>query len=722
MLKLAIPRDQNELIMCGDIGCFGLGALPPLRMIDTINHMGMSVSMAQGLNAAFHNTQENKKLVALVGDGTFFHSGISSLINAVYTRANILLIIFDNRTIGMTGHQTHPGAARTPKYHEIDIPPLLKGMGVEFVETFNPQNIADGFKKLHNALAHNGVSVLISQSPCIFLPDFKQKTGKMKIVVDALLCNSCANHEDPTLACSRCGSPKSNLSRAKAKLLSEIPVPGEEQLCPANICNHGFFNSVLEGDYKTAVEVVRDKMLFANTCGSICHRPCELFSERNEVVPIKALKKFVSGHHDNFRDFSLPLSRAQNAVKQNKTVAVIGAGPAGLSAAYDLIQAGYDVSVFEKETEAGGMIKYAIPDFRMDKHGFDFEATQLEEMGVRFYFNTPLGKSVSLKKLSAGFDAVILAIGLNKSRSLEIIEKNIPAEKRMDALSFLKSFNRGENPIKSNSHILVIGGGNSALDAARAAVRLHNKNTVMVSCIEKADAMPAFEEEIRHAVTEGVAFYHDSYVAGVAGQSSGKIEIMLRSFSNHEIVRKLTCDYVITAIGQQSDPHSLKEIDKSRVDSNTRVDIDGAFNGLPNLFVAGDVLSGNSMSVIGAIASGKKAAVNVRRQLENYPFEYEGTRALDMLNANPAVHPRQVSIITEKNIRQLAERYHLFQSCAKCNHCIDNFGCPAMIKVEGKVVIDQNRCTLCGLCIDVCPNDAIHWEKVNREKSDVLIN
>ena len=225
LLKLAIPREQSELILCGDIGCFGLGALPPLKMIDTINHMGMSISMAQGLYESFHSSQVEKKVVALVGDGTFFHSGLASLVNAVYTRANILVVIFDNRTIGMTGHQSHPGASHLPKYHEIDIPPLLKGLGIDVVETINPFNIRDGFTKLNKAMAHKGVSVVISKISMYVLPDFKEKIDKKKkIVVDENLCNTCGNHEDISLACSRCYAPKNNLSRAKAKLLAEISI------------------------------------------------------------------------------------------------------------------------------------------------------------------------------------------------------------------------------------------------------------------------------------------------------------------------------------------------------------------------------------------------------------------------------------------------------------------------------------------------------------------
>ncbi|MCX6290262.1 MAG: thiamine pyrophosphate-dependent enzyme [Bacteroidetes bacterium] len=715
LLKLAIPREQSELILCGDIGCFGLGALPPLKMIDTINHMGMSISMAQGLYEAFHSAGENKKTVALVGDGTFFHSGLSSLVNAVYTRANILVVIFDNRTIGMTGHQSHPGASSLPKYHEIDIPPLLKGLGIEMVETINPFDLKESIAKLDKAMAHDGVSVIISKEPCIFVHDFREKgVRKMQIAVDPERCNSCANHEDVALSCSRCYAPKNNLSRAKAKLLAEISIPGNEQLCPANICNHGFFNSILEGDYKSAVEIVRDKMLFARTCGDICHRPCELFSNESSVVPIKKLKHLVSAVDDNYRDFSVPVKRTQNARKKNKKIAVIGAGPAGLSAAYDLAQVGYEVEIFEKENKAGGMVAHAIPGFRMDKTAFDYEAMQLEKMGVKFHFNISLGKEIWLESLTEEYDAVILAVGMNKSKTLEVIEKNIPPEKRTDALLFLKSFNREEETIKPGSSILVIGGGNSAIDAARSAKKMSVKNQVLVSCIETLDKMPAFAEEVRHAMEEGIEFLHDSVVESCSLDTSGKIQCSLHAFDEKTFLQQVSCDYIVTAIGQVAE---ALVIEKLSSDENLRVISKNSHTGYKNVFVAGDINAGNHMSVIGAIASGKKAAVAARQLLEEYPYAYEGEKALGRLNTNsPLRNTNQKEFTNEEGelgdpyfVRSEIERYNLFQSCQKCNHCIDNFGCPAMVKVNGKVQIDMARCNLCGLCIDVCPNNAIHW-------------
>ncbi len=707
LLKLAVPREQSELIMCGDIGCLGLGALPPLKMIDTINHMGMSISMAQGLYESFNDSEKSKKVVALLGDGTFFHSGLSSLVNAVYTKANILVIIFDNRTTGMTGHQPHPGASRTDKYQQIDLIQLLKGIGVEVVETINPFVVRDSFEKVNKALAHQGVSVLVSKAPCIFLPDFKEKIDKkMRIVIDPTRCNSCSNHEDHSLACSRCHLPKNNLSRAKAKLTAEVSIAGEEQLCPANICNHGFFNSILEGDYKSAVEMVRDKMLFARTCGDICHRPCELFSNEKNIVPIKNLKRFVSSIDENFNDFSLPIKRAKEAARKNKTVAIVGAGPAGLSAAYDLVQIGYDVFIFEKETKAGGMVSFAIPSFRMDKSGFDYEVMQLEKMGVTFNFNTSLGINFSLEKLTNEFDAVILAVGLNKMKTLDIIEKNVPAGKRIDAFSFLKSFNRQENIIKHDSVILIIGGGNSAIDAARSAKILNSKNEIIISCIELETNMPAFAEEVKHAAAENIKFIYGSYVE-TCSMIGEKISVSLNSFETKKTLQDLQCDYIITAIGQTSDKLTIENL---VADENLRVKSEKSFSGYKNVFLAGDISSGNNISVIGAIASGKKAAVGIRKFLEGYQFEYEGEKALERLNSKAFPALRNETIINAENIKSESEKYNLYQSCYKCNHCIDNFGCPAMVKVNGKVQIDMSRCNLCGLCIDVCPNNAIRWE------------
>ncbi len=720
VLKLLKPRESN-MVLCGDIGCFGLGALPPLKMIDTVHHMGMSISMAQGLAEAFKpndiNGTTDSKAIAMIGDGTFFHSGIPSLLNAIYTKANMLLIIFDNRTIGMTGHQDHPGASFSDQYIQLDIPSLLKGMGVQFIETVDPLKIKDSFIKMDEAMSHDGVSVIISRSPCVLIPGIDIDVPKnSKIVVDPTRCNTCHNHDDDGIKCSITGSATYNLTKARAKLKPSHSIDATKQLCPANICNHGFFNAILDKDHKTAIEMVRDKMLFARTCGDICHRPCELFSGHTpeSTVPIKQLKKYVSAMDDNFKDFSAAKGRVASAEKKGKHIGIVGAGPAGLSAAYDLIQCGYGVTIFEKEQKAGGLIKYAIPDFRMDKEGFDYEASQLEEMGVKFEFNKALGKEISLNKLSEQYDGVILAIGMGSSKTLDIIEDNIPENQRADGVSFLKDYNSKTSKIKSGSTVLVIGGGNSAIDSARSVKRMDKKNKVIVSCIETREDMPGFTEEVNHAIEEGIQFEYESYVAGCTAENGKGISIELHSYKTKQQLQTLQVDHVLTAIGQLGTKESFADIgDKNMADDNRiKADTKTGYTNYKNVYVAGDICGGNQLSVIAAIGSGKRAANGVRQLLEDNQNQYEGTEALDLLNSTIGGDGLLDNAISVEDLPTVIEKFDLFQTCEKCNHCIENFGCPALVKKNGKVTIDENLCTNCGLCIDVCLNDAIKWEKV----------
>ena len=717
-LKLLIPRENAEVILCGDIGCSGLGALPPLKMIDTINHMGMSISMAQGLAEAMK--EKGGKVIAMLGDGTFFHSGVASLLNAVYTKSNLLVIIFDNRTIGMTGHQDHPGATHLDKYHQIEILPLLKGMGIKNAEAIMPFDMKDTYHKIEKALATQGVSVLVSKAPCVFLPEYKDFTRQnSNIVIDHSRCNTCHNHLDHEIYCSRRGSAQSNLSRAIAKIKADKPVDARDLACPANICNHGFFHSILEKDYKTALGMVRDKMLFARACGDICHRPCELFSGHSpeSIVPIKQLKKYVSGIEANFRDFTNAKERVRHSAPKGKSVAVVGAGPAGLSAAYDLVREGYQVEVFEKETAAGGLIKYVIPDFRMDKTGFDFEVGQLEELGVVFHFKKELGKDIRLEQIRRDFDSVILSLGMGKVKPLPVVADNIPANRWSDGLAFLKKYNNKSLPIAGGSRILVIGGGNSAMDAARAAKHHHASNEVFISCIESLETMPAFEEEVKHARDEGIVIMPSSYAHQCLENST--ITVVLHDYLSRSLLKTLEVDYIVVAIDQVGETGDYAEVGAENLSEKGRIIAD-EHNGLSNLgnvFVAGDICAGNHMSLIGAIASGKRAALGVRQQLEGYNFPYEGLNALLGLNGKRKEQHASLPFNANGGLTEFLSKFNLFQSCEKCNHCIDNLGCPAMIKFDGKIVIDQAKCTKCGLCIDVCPNDAISWAENGKLES-----
>jgi indolepyruvate ferredoxin oxidoreductase alpha subunit len=710
-LKLALPREKDEVIMCGDIGCLGLGGLAPLKMMDTVNHMGMSVSMAQGLDRALGKSS-SAKIIALLGDGSFFHSAIPSLLNAVYTNANMTVIVFDNRTIAMTGCQDNPGAREETRSRHIDIEALIRGLGVEYVESIDPFELNNTCEKIKQAVDFQGVSVLVSKSPCIMLAGLDPRP-EQKIVVDQAKCKTCANHEDPALNCSQVCDVESGLTRARAKSLGEKPIEASEQLCPANICNHGFISAIQAENYKTALEIVRDKMLFAHTCGEICHRPCE--GDHGDKIPIRYLKKFVASLDDHFFDFSQILERTAKQEKKDLQVAIIGGGPAGLSSAYDLVQAGYDISIYERDSKAGGLLTHVIPNFRLDKTKYDQEIELLEQLGVDFQYNMSLGESIHLPELADEFDAVIIATGLGQATTIPIIESSFADDRKFESTEFLRLFNADEVTIKPGATVMVIGGGNSAMDAARSAQKLNPGGWTVISCLEEKSAMPAFQEEIAHAYDAGITILDDSCVERVNSLGSGLCQVHLNRYGSGESLHSIDVDYVITAIGQRAE--GLLSAGGAPVKWDSMGRIADAAAGMPdNIFIAGDLVADNHQSLIGAIGSGKKAAIAVRKVLENYAYDYEGQAALDKLTDENSGQRSFSTLLADADIKidpqlihEKIKPFNLHQTCERCNHCIDNFGCPSLHKLEGHVVIDQQSCIRCGLCIDVCPNDAIHW-------------
>ena len=717
-LKLSISQHRHDAILCGDIGCLGLGALPPLRMMDTLHHMGMSLSMAQGLDAALARHHDGRdRPVALLGDGTFFHSGIPALVNAVYTRAQMTVIIFDNRAIAMTGGQPHPGApggASANPFGEVAIEPLVRGLGVKYVATMDPLDLGQTCSAIHQAMTFEGVAVLISKSPCVMLATASEP--RHLVTVDPALCRRCGNQDAPDLHCSQSAKNGSGLARARANRLAQHRIDAQAQRCPANICNHGFFNAIMAQDYQTALEIVRDKMAFAGACGEICHRPCE--SSHDNLIPIRALKAFVSSIGQHHEDFSHVRQRVASAKKQSYRVVVVGSGPAGLSAAYDLIQAGYGVTVLEKESQAGGLLTQVIPDYRLDKRRYRHEAKLLEQLGVEIRFNTALGRDVQLSVLSDSYDAVILASGLDQAVSLPLVESAMTPDRWYFANQFLREFNSNTLKLDPGLTALVIGGGNSAMDAARAASRHPAVVRVVVSCIERVEAMPAFTEEVNAALTEGIEIIGHSELHSCEPTAQGA-SVQLNSASGGETLAQIEVGVIVVAIGRYASDFSTGArtplscaIDGRLSETNDGPPACVASQHNHNIFVAGDLGEANHQSLIGAIGSGKRAATGVRHRLENRTVPYEGEEALAALQ-RPTLQPLQdhntppILKIDPDQDQKLLQEFALIQTCASCNHCIDDFGCPALVPMDGCITIDQASCTGCGLCIDVCPNGAI---------------
>ncbi|MBN1834352.1 MAG: FAD-dependent oxidoreductase, partial [Spirochaetales bacterium] len=338
--------------------------------------------------------------------------------------------------------------------------------------------------------------------------------------------------------------------------------------CPSNIDVQGYIGLIANGRYQEALELIKRDNPFPATIGRVCPRPCEDACRRNlvdEPVAIDWLKRFVADRDllgDPAEGYDPPL-----APRTGKRVAVVGAGPAGLSAAYYLVQEGVAVTLFEAEPEAGGMLRYGIPDYRLPQDVLDREIQTILRLGVELTTGVRIGRDVSLEELRRRFDAVILAHGAWKSRGLRVQGEDHPGV--IAGIELLHDVAMGK-PVALGNRVAVIGGGNTAIDSARTAVRLGAREVNLF--YRRTDIeMPASPHEVREAVEEGVQFYY--LVAPLMVEEKSKEIRTLRLIkmelgepdssgrrrpvpiegSDYEV----EVDTIITAIGQYSDVRFL---------------------------------------------------------------------------------------------------------------------------------------------------------------------
>lgn len=480
-------------------------------------------------------------------------------------------------------------------------------------------------------------------------------------------------------------------------------IPPCRAACPAGVNVQGYVQLIKQGKFLESWQLIYENNPLPAICGRICTHPCESRCHRGSVdspVSIRELKRVVADEAYNDLE-NLPLPEV--AEPKGQKVAIVGSGPAGLSAAYQMVKLGYDVTIFEALPVVGGMLRVGIPEYRLPKKLVELEIGLLQKMGIKIKTNSKLGRDYTIEDLKKqGYSAVFLAMGAHKGITL-----NIPGEDLDGVISgvdFLRKVNLGEE-VKIGKRVTVIGGGNTAMDAARTALRLGASEVTIVYRRSEAE-ITAAKEEIREAQEEGIKFQMLTSPKTIL-EKNGKVtglECILNKLGEEDASGRrrpvpiegsefvIDVDTVITAIGQRPD---LSGIDIEKTKRGTIV-VDPATlaTNIPGVFAAGDVVTGPA-TVIDAIGAGRKAArsmdlflqgkevsiesIESASQREEVEFPVHKSGNLEIPRAEPAfVEPSErvnnfteVALgLTKEQARKEAERCLNCGVCSECGECI----------------------------------------------------
>ena len=475
--------------------------------------------------------------------------------------------------------------------------------------------------------------------------------------------------------------------------------------CPAHIAVQGYLKLASEGRYQEALELIKKDNPFPAVCGRICNKPCEEACSRqkiDEAVAIDDIKKFIAEKDLDPKARFVPDMLNQRGIPYEEKIAVIGSGPAGLSAAYYLKVKGYPVTVFEKEKKLGGMLTLGIPSFRLEKDVINAEIDILKEMGVEFKTGVEVGKDVTLDALrEEGYKAFYLAIGAQAGAKLGIPGEDLKGV--ISGIDFLRDVNLGKKTAVGKK-VCVIGGGNVAIDVARSAVRLGADVTVVYR--RKEEDMPADPEEVAEARDEGIKFLFEHKPVEIVGKT--KVEGLKCEGD------ECKCDTIIAAIGQKIvlDGFKMKTGEKG----NVIADAVTYQTSEADVFAGGDVVTGPKFA-IDAIAAGKEAAISIHRFVHEGqtlvngrdPRDYKpfdlGTLAFspsgfdDTPRQKAAAPAAKDAMKTFSDLRGTLTEEQIKKEADRCLGC----GC---------AVIDTDLCVGCGICTTKCKFDAIHLNKI----------
>lgn len=498
--------------------------------------------------------------------------------------------------------------------------------------------------------------------------------------------------------------------------------------CPAHLPVQGYIKMASQGRYMDALKLIKNENPFPAVCGAICNRRCEDACTRgtiDEPIAIDEIKKFIAAKEINEKDRYIPKTVNHEGKQFEEKIAIVGAGPAGMSAAYYLRCKGYPVTVFEREDKAGGMLLNGIPSFRLEKDVIAAEIEVLKTMGVEFRFGIDVGSDVTIQQLrDEGYKAFYIAIGARGGRMAGVPGED--AKGVMSGIEFLNKVNKDEEHMKLSGKTVVIGGGNVAMDVARTALRA-GSDDVSMYCLESRDEMPAAKDEIEEALEENISINNGWGPKEIITENGRVKAVVLKKCTSVFNAEKrfapvydendtitIECDNVLLSIGQQIIWGNLLAGTKVELNKNGTAKADPVTYQTAELdiFVGGDVYTGPRFA-IDAIAAGKEGCVSIHRFVHKghsltlardlRHFIELDKNNLDIEEYDNAKRQRPGrksgdAVSTYRDLREIFTEEQLKTEASRCLGC-------------GATVVDPNKCIGCGLCTTKCEFDAIHLSR-----------